>query len=93
MRFDNEVVESFGGAGVFERWFEVVVFDPHGDPDWTCIGLDTPDGRRHELDAEGAASLAHALQRAAQALPTIKTRLEAEQMRRIAEEDEDDLSL
>lgn len=42
-----------GAVGVIDA-FEVVIFQPHLDPALTTIGLDTPDGRRHELDADDA---------------------------------------
>lgn len=67
MKYDEEVLEHVGQVGVIDA-FEVVVFQPHLDPDLTTIGLDTPDGRRHELDAEDALALARALEQAVPAL-------------------------
>lgn len=67
MHYDEEVLERVGEVGVIDA-FEVVVFQPHLDPELTAIGLDTPDGRRHELDAEDALALARLLEQAAPAL-------------------------
>lgn len=63
MKYDEEVLERVGEVGVIDA-FEVVIFQPHLDPDLTTIGLDTPDGRRHELDAEDALALARLLKEA-----------------------------
>ena len=63
MKYDEEVLEWVGQAGGVGD-FVVVIFQPHLDHDLTTIGLDTPDGRRHEIDAEGALALARLLERA-----------------------------
>ena len=68
MRYDEEVLECVGEVGVIDA-FQVVVFQPHLDPELTAIGLDTPDRRRHELDADDALKLARLLE---QAVPALK---------------------
>ena len=65
-----------GDAGAIDL-FEVVVFQPHLDPELTAIGLDTPDGRRHELDADDALALARALEHAARALERARAAVDA----------------
>jgi hypothetical protein len=69
VKYDEEVLECVGEVGGLDT-FEVVIFQPHLDPELTVIGLDTPDGRRHELDADDALELARALEQAVPALET-----------------------
>ena len=68
MRYDEEVIQSFAAVQDDGSGFGVVVFQPHLDPELTAIGLDTPDGRRWELDPEAAARLAASLIAAREAM-------------------------
>jgi hypothetical protein len=85
VRFEQEVVEligSVGTAGLDE--FAVVIVVPRGERELATIALDTPDGRRHELDPAIAASLAKHLAASPAALERVLQQLERE------DEDEDD---
>ena len=84
MKFDNEVLIYVGSAAApcsYES-FAVVVYQPHGDRELTTIALDTPDGRRHDLDPAGARALAEALLAAPAHLE--------QQLRELNRDDEDD---
>lgn len=66
MKHEEEVIEevgAFGGVGCVSEW-GVVVYQPHGEKELTTIALDTPDGRRHELEPDEALALAELLQSA-----------------------------
>lgn len=73
MKYDGEVLECVGEVGVIDT-YQVVIFQPHLDPELTTIGLGTPDGRRHELDADDALELARALVQAVPALERATSR-------------------
>ena len=62
MKYDEEVLTWIGSVSAD---LGLVVFQPHLDPDLTTIGLDTPDNRRWELDADDARALARLLDDAA----------------------------
>lgn len=84
MKFDNEVLVWVGSADAPSSYesFEVVVYRPHGERELTTIALDTPDGRRHDLDSAGARKLAEALLEAPAQLERA--------LREFADEDDDD---
>ena len=79
MRFEQEVAErigSVGTAGLDE--FAVVIVVPHGERELTTIALDTPDGRRHELEPAMAANLAQHLAASPAALEQVLQQLESD---------------
>jgi hypothetical protein len=76
VKYEQEVLSHVGSAGDagFDQ-MKVVVFQPHFDVELTTIGLDTPDGRRHELQPEVATALAVHLAAAPAALEAALMRL------------------
>jgi hypothetical protein len=82
MRYQEEVVEELGLAG---DGFEVVIYMPHNDPEYLTIGLDTPDGRRADIDEAAALDLATMLTEAPAALAAARKKLAEE----AAADDED----
>lgn len=72
MRYDSEVREHIGSAGEYGK-YDVVIYEPHNDMEFVCIGFDTPDERRWDLDAEEAQDLSALLSAAAAALTARKS--------------------
>jgi hypothetical protein len=62
MRYEEELIEEVGTFSCIgsEDW-GVVVCQPHCDPERATIALDTPDGRRHDLEPDQALTLARLL--------------------------------
>jgi hypothetical protein len=82
MKYDEELLEHLGSVGEYE----VVDYQPHLRRDMTCIGLDTPDGRRHDLDEDEAAELVDLLTRARPSLLAARDEA-ARTAREVAEEE------
>ena len=68
---EQELLARIGSVGRFE----VVVYQPHLEPDLTTIGIETPDERVWDLDAEDARAIARLLETASQRLTEIETQL------------------
>jgi hypothetical protein len=71
--YEEEIIDRVGYAD----GLEVVVCQPHLDPDLTTVAIITDDGRSYELDSTDATELGDLLHQAATSLRSTLAKVQA----------------